>query len=232
MLGRLFGAEAFIHSGILFHDTRDDLAWVEVIDIILQIASERTWLREECGYVLCSSLEGSCLPNHNSRYAALVLEKVCKYSFAKTPEGVAIWIAVLSKYPAVALPSGIWHHNDPLNGRNKAELAQILKEAPMVGQSDNEGQKAAQTGRWSAKIHFAWHAVLAQIIPEARATSQVGHNSSDRIVFQDFWIECVDSKLSCRCIGLMLKHLRKSLRRCFNPRTEVLGLPPLPDGYY
>ena len=194
LLGRIFGAEAFIRSGIVFRGTEDDAVWAEVVDMILQIASHRTWPREECGYVLYASLEDSCLPNHDPRYAALILEKIRVHRFAKTPEGVAIWIAVQSKYPAATLPSGVWHHDDPLNSRNKAELARVLKEVSTVDQPHDESQKAAQTGRWQAKIHFAWHAVLAQIIPRTQATLKVVHKSPGRISLQDFWLECVDSR--------------------------------------
>ena len=145
--------------------------------------------------MLYAALEASSLPHHEPDYASRILDKLHSHRLAKTPEGIAIWLAVLSKYPKAALPMGVWHHEDPLSQCEKTVLAQVLREAPSQIVSLDEGQMATQTGRWNAKVHFAWHVVLSQVLstPQARHKHSV-ERSSRRLNFEDFWIECVDSE--------------------------------------
>ena len=145
--------------------------------------------------MLYATLQGSSLPRDEPWYATLILDKLRSHGLAKTAEGVALWLAVLSKYPEATTPIGVWHQGDPLCHRERTLLAQILREAPSSITSYDESQRAIQTGHWNAKLHFAWHVVLSQILSTSQAKAKGNGNSfSRRIYFEEFWVDCVDSK--------------------------------------
>ena len=196
LLGRLFGAEAIIQSGVLFQHAEGASAWRELLDIVLEMATKKPWLREECGYMLYTTIQGSMLPDHEPQYAESIVQKIQFHGLAKTPEGVAVWVAVNAKYPSMALPSGVWHKGDPLNRKEQFKLAQILKEAgPASSAQAEDDQKTAETGQWNAKVHFAWHAVLSQLLGTSSTKHQENSSKpSSRITIEQFWDECVDSE--------------------------------------
>ncbi|KAL9124859.1 MAG: hypothetical protein Q9217_005864, partial [Psora testacea] len=197
LLGRLFGAEAIIQSGILFHAVGNISGWAELLDIILNLARKKAWLREECGYMLYATIQRSRLPNHDLQYAQIALQRLQSHGLMKTPEGVAIWAATRANYPALALPCSVWHNDDPLDRKEKATLAQVLKEAFVTSSAHiDDGQKIAQMGQWNPKIHFAWPAVLPQLfsVPSTELPRK-GTNPLTRMTLKEFWDTCVDDNL-------------------------------------
>jgi DNA polymerase phi len=110
-----------------------------------------------------------------------------KNGFAKTPEGVGIWITALDRFPDMAVPAQPWKH--PLAATSLAALPAALKDS-CNETNEQEGQKKQQkAGNWTARLHFVWDIILAHYIKvggedEADASEQ----------FKQFWNRVVDGK--------------------------------------
>jgi len=183
-LGRLFGAEAIIKSGVLFSSKSPDELWEQLLDLVFDLAKKKSWLREECGWVLYAALKG--LSTMMADYAQVLVDKLHSSGLTKTPEGVALWVLIQSAYPSVRLPKHVWRHGNPLNRKEKASLARILKETSSKDDLKDSNQKDTQRGTWLHKLHFAWEVVF-----EALLTA-----GSTQLTFSELWTEAVDSKLS------------------------------------
>lgn len=199
--GRLFGAETVIKSGILLDTRVIGSAWSQILDLILGLAKLRTWLREECGWVLYQAVQGCQTGTFSTEHVQILIDKVNENRLVDTPEGVAIWVAALEKYPAVRFPKKLWRHENPLHRKEKAKLAKILREAPSHNDNDEDRgeSKTSQKGTWSPKLHFAWEVILDRLLKDPSTTSMPSTNLKDILGFSDFWEECVDSK--CRGLG-------------------------------
>lgn len=171
-------------SKILFASPVDLESWGRVLDAILEIAKKKTWLREECGWVLTGSLRTLKTLSDGQIYAQSIIDKVNSQSFFKTPEGVALWVLGHKNFPELTMPKDVFRHNDPLHRKEKTNLARILKETAPIERSDRE-EKHAQTGIWFPKLHFAWDVVLASLLEPGKK----------QVTFSEFWKETVDGKL-------------------------------------
>lgn len=187
--GRLFGAESIIKSGILFQADVNDEKWAQVLDIIFALAKRKPWLREECGFVLFNAI--NIVRDQNPRYAELILEKLNAKGFAKTPEGIAIWIAAKAECLEVQFPTDVWKHDNPLHRKEKLAVAKILNEGtiPSTVQDQAEGA-ATQKGAWSNRIHFAWDVIMAKLL---HGDVQRRPKGTKTVTFADFWEESIDS---------------------------------------
>jgi DNA polymerase phi len=194
--GRLFGAEAIIRSGILFQPDFSLAEWTRLLVLIFDLAREKPWLREECGWIIYRCIDDLASRKASGEFVTAVLNHLCSSGLARTPEGVSIWIAVNDAFPGTNFPKGAWKYDDPLDARNRASLAKIMKESP--GPEDDSGKEermAKNSGVWNSRLHFAWDAILARIydIGSERKSKDKGSESS-RISFVDFWVEVVDSE--------------------------------------
>ncbi|KAL8956896.1 MAG: hypothetical protein Q9193_005697 [Seirophora villosa] len=188
--GRLFGAEAFIKSGILFGPDASADAWLRILDIIYEIAKQKPWLREECGWILFGACQTLKKGDHDHSFIQALLDKLCHSGMAKTPEGIAIWLNIRAGLPEIQLPDGIWRHGNPLHRKEKSQLAEILKEASIGRQSDETTSQIAQKGNWTSRIHFAWIVVLDELAGNAA----VGKRPKT-VGFEEFWREAIDDHL-------------------------------------
>ena len=167
--------------------------WLEAIDFVLDIASNKKWLAQESFFLLYTLFTDLCFPRDQLLYANVLIAKLQSRSLLRTPGGVAIWLAVQSLYPEVALPDGVWHHSDPLNHKERKSLGIILMEATFPISSLDDGQISQQSGRWSPSIHFAWDVVMAQLSIEAPMSSSAQDKES-RISFGDLWTASAEGK--------------------------------------
>ena len=172
-------------------------AWDQVLDVTYDLAKKKPWLREECGFILSTSVHN--LRDKDLKYAQLIIDKLQTNGLSKTSEGIAIWIAAQSEIPSIKFPSGVWHHDDPLDRKELSRLAKILKEAPAAEPAkDASESKVPQKGAWSSNLHFAWDVILAKLLNTEPAGLKE-RKKSKRISFVDFWDHCVDGKLDqCR----------------------------------
>lgn len=169
------------------------------------MAAEKTQLREECGYVLFTAIRDAVVPSHDPDYSRVIAKTMQTFGLIRTPEGAAIWIALQSRYPGTDLPHGLWHQQSPLSEKERPALARILREATSPTTAQDKDENAASTGQWSAKPHFAWQAIISEILPRSLSKPALkAHSSgtSDILKFQQFWITCVDSRCIFREINV------------------------------
>ena len=181
-LGRLFGAEAIIKSGVLSSPKSPSSSWEQLLDLVFDLAKKKSWLREECGWVLYAALKDQSTMTVDN--VQLLLDKLHSSGLTKTPEGVALWVLIQSMYPDVQLPKHVWHHGNPLHRKEKAPLARILKETSSKDDLKDSDQKDAQRGTWFHKLHFAWEVVFGALLK----------THSKQLTFSELWTEAVDSK--------------------------------------
>ncbi|PYH78239.1 hypothetical protein BO82DRAFT_291688 [Aspergillus uvarum CBS 121591] len=202
--GRLFGAEAIIKSGILFQ-AAPGAEWTRLLDRVFELAKKKPWLREECGWIVFRCvLDLASSPKEEQVKVKLVevaLERLCAHDLAKTPEGVAVWLAAKEGFPSAKFPAKVWKHEDPLDAKERVSLGKVMKDsssnssASAGQQEEEEGKKggaAANSGVWNSKLHFAWDVVLGRLaqVPKAKAKGE-----SSRLGFAEFWTEVVDNGL-------------------------------------
>ncbi|MCJ1281727.1 DNA-directed DNA polymerase [Xylographa opegraphella] len=182
-LGRLFGSEAIIKSGILSLPEPSLAHWKRVLDLIFDLAKKKSWLREECGWVLCAALKDS--HTINSTYVEVLFQRLDSAGLTKTPEGVGLWITAQQAYPDSKYPKHVWHHGNPLHRKEKASLARILKETSTNHDTDGKAKKTSQRGTWTSRLHFSWDIVFQALLKD----------HPKQLAFSDLWIEAVDNGL-------------------------------------
>ncbi|KAK2875593.1 hypothetical protein FQN49_001579 [Arthroderma sp. PD_2] len=199
--GRLFGAEAILKSSILYQPGVQFENWTRLLSLIFELANKKPWLREECGYIIFYAIRDIGARNRSSKYVDSALAALCQNNLAKTPEGVAIWIAAmeLSLSPAVVFPSDVWSHDNPLNTGEKASLGKIMKQSSKHDSSNGEEAKVKSSGVWNPKLPFAWDPILTKLyaIPteKRQGEGKVKKTKATQLTFADFWAEVVDRGL-------------------------------------
>ncbi|KAH6650353.1 DNA polymerase phi-domain-containing protein [Chaetomium tenue] len=174
--GQLFGIECFVRSGVLSDKTR----WLSVLDLLLKLSSKKSWLKSQCGYVVVQAIS-----QMDQKLAEDTLEKLSEAGFAKTPEGVGIWIAALDRFPKMKVPKQPWRH--PLVATSLAALPAALKDSGREASAEDGGSKKPKQGNWTAQLHFVWDLIVAHFV-------KLGAQSkSDAIEqFKQFWNRVVD----------------------------------------
>ncbi|KAL8952334.1 MAG: hypothetical protein Q9222_001745 [Ikaeria aurantiellina] len=191
-LGRIFGAEALIKSRIVFQPSISAIAWPKVLDIIFDAARKKSWLREECGYILYGSVQTLRAEKHDLDFVQTLINKLCTNDLARTAEGVAIWLKIRASFPKVTLPSGQWRNENPLHHQEKSRLAKVLKESSRDGTNKTD-QEFSGKGSWTPKIHFAWHVIFTELTREKSANIQ--EQKAKGVKFEEFWQVAVDEHL-------------------------------------
>ncbi|GAB1195078.1 hypothetical protein APSETT444_004332 [Aspergillus pseudonomiae] len=191
--GRLFGAEAIIKSGILFKPKAPFSEWTKLLDLVFDLAKKKPWIREECGWIVYRCVYELSAQNADAKFVESALERLCTHDLARTPEGVSIWLAAKDLFPKVQLPSKVWKHDDPLDAKERNQLAKVMKESSVSeAEGENKGSKAKASGVWNSKLHFAWDAVLSRL---SETSAKESKSKTSRLSFIDFWTEVVDNGL-------------------------------------
>mgnify|MGYP002717880839 CR=1 FL=1 len=164
--------------------------WTQVIDLVLELAQKKPWIREECGWIIYQCVYDLAARKMEPKYIQSALEQLCVRDLARSPEGVAIWLAAKDMFPNATFPSKIWKHDDPLDSKERSSMSKIMKESgAAASEGENKVNTAKSSGVWNNKLHFAWDAVLSRTSVEAKDKSK-----KSRMTFTDFWTEVVDSK--------------------------------------
>ncbi|KAK0728926.1 DNA polymerase phi-domain-containing protein [Apiosordaria backusii] len=172
--GQLFGVECFVRSGTLFQDGK---RWEEILGLLLQLSMKKSWLKTQCGYVIVQAVA-----QMGKKMAEETLAKLAEEGFAKTPEGVGIWITALDKFPDMKVPSQPWRN--PLAASSLAALPAALKDS---GREQTSDEKKPKAGNWTAQLHFVWDLILAHF---AKAGQKSEAEASEQ--FEQFWNRVVD----------------------------------------
>ncbi|KAJ5101617.1 hypothetical protein NUU61_003839 [Penicillium alfredii] len=193
VFGRLFGAEAIIKSSVLFQPAVPFTQWTKVLDLVFELSQKKPWIREECGWIVYRCVYDLSSRKMNAKFAEAALERLCSHDLARSPEGVAIWLAAKDMFPTAEFPSKAWKHDDPLDTKERNSLSKIMKESSAAdSEDDNQAKNAKSSGVWNSKLHFAWDAVLSRT---SDGSPKSKTSKSSRLSFADFWTEVVDNGL-------------------------------------
>jgi len=191
LIGRMSSYSSIINSGILFRTPKPTSDFEAVFEALCIAAQETHWLREECGLNLCTAVRLAASAKCEAAYAENLIGILDSYKLSKTPEGVAVWLAVRTNYPEAQLPLNVWHHQDPLYKKSLPILTSVFKQtnAAAAAPETTEG-KTVQPGSRQMAPNFAWDHIIASFIHSG------GSRSEKQKKFRQFWIEVVDSKFS------------------------------------
>jgi DNA polymerase phi len=183
--GRLFGLEALIKSSTLFLQASPLDHWIQVLNLVFELAKKKTWLREECGWIVYDALPAIPASDAGNVFFQATIDRLCANGLAKTPEGVAIWLYIRRHNPNVELPGSPWRHNNPLDRSNLTTLAKVMKETPPPEEGvGGEEMTSGQKGSWNSKLHFAWNVVISELC-DSDTVKTTG-------LFREFWQSVVD----------------------------------------
>ncbi|EEP76229.1 conserved hypothetical protein [Uncinocarpus reesii 1704] len=192
--GRLFGAEAILKSAILLQEGVIFDNWKKLLSLVFDLATKKPWLREECGYIIYCAVRDIAVKAADVKYINTVIGALAENGLAKTPEGVAIWLAAKESALPVSFVPGIWQDGNPLHSKERTTLAKIMKESSDPhSDGDGENGAAAKSRVWNPKLHFAWEPILAKLYAPFQA--KAGDKAPKQISFADFWTEVVDNGL-------------------------------------
>lgn len=161
--------------------------------MIFDLAKKKPWIREECGWIVYRCIYDLSSQKANVKFAEAALERLCSNDLARTPEGVSIWLAVKEIFPNASVPSKVWKHDDPIDSKERTQLAKVMKESS-ASEPDGQGKNAKASGVWNSKLHFAWEAVLTRVSDVPKKEKSMSKESGTRISFADFWTDLVESE--------------------------------------
>ena len=167
--------------------------WEHLLELLCSLGKAKSWLREECGWIVYQAVQDLASRSTRTEYAQIVVDKLHSSGLSRTPEGIAVWLIVRSKFHFLKLPSKVWHSEDPLNRKDKQRLASILKEAPTSGSGKNaQNGESSHKGLWTSRLHFAWDIVISAVLNSDENHVISGEKTSKRMNFASFWLEAVD----------------------------------------
>ncbi|KAK1623619.1 DNA polymerase phi [Colletotrichum phormii] len=188
--GQLFGLECFVRAKILFLEEEGPNRWIEILRLLVKLGGKKIWLRPQCGWVVAQALAQLDRPR-----VEMVLQQLVELGWAKTPEGVGIWLVAFEQCPELTTGDKAKHHH-PLSSRNLNDLAGILKES---GQDDVEKQQKQQQqqqqqsrrghyvknkkANWTPQLHFVWDLIVRHFLRKGPAGVDE---------FRSFWKRVVD----------------------------------------
>ncbi|KAJ1327495.1 DNA polymerase phi [Microdochium nivale] len=178
--GQLFGLQCFVEAKIIFDD---DSRWHKILDLLLKAADKKVWLRSHCGWVIVEAL-----PHMGQARAEDLLKKLSELGWAKTAEGVGIWLKVRAIYPGIKTPAKPWR--DPLAPGSIPELARVLKESVKQDTGEDKNGPKLKQGNASAQLNFVWDLILASF-----STRDGSSRTHDKDLFKQFWSTVVDDGL-------------------------------------
>ncbi|KAI3330867.1 DNA polymerase phi-domain-containing protein [Ustulina deusta] len=178
--GRLFGLQCFVGAKILFADSAK---WPRVLDLLLEMAQKKVWIRSHCGWVIVE-----CLPQMGQERAEAALQGFSDIGLGKTAEGVGIWLRARSCYPSIKLPPKPWV--DPLSPTALPEVARVLKENIANDTGEDAAVPKLKQSNWTAQLHFVWDLILATLLESNTADKK---HMKEQVKL--FWTTVIDDGL-------------------------------------
>lgn len=181
MLGRRYAFQSLLQSGIMFRSDVEPTAWTHYLDLVLDLALEKQWLRRECGLMLFEFLVSQASEALRTDQVQAVVDGLDARALSKTPEGVALWLTIDQRFPAVSLPKGVWHKKDPLSPKELSTLAKVLRDGSIDEAKDaSRGAKSKQPGAPQTIPGFAWSVILNHLYKNEKDST-----------FGNFWDQAV-----------------------------------------
>ncbi|TGJ86702.1 hypothetical protein E0Z10_g2044 [Xylaria hypoxylon] len=178
--GRLFGIHCFVEAKILF---ADGTRWPKVLDLLLEMAHRKVWIRSHCGWVIVE-----CLPQMGQEGAEAALQGFSDIGLGKTAEGVGIWLRARSCYPNIKLPPKPWV--DPLSPASLPEVARVLKENVANDTGEDAAVAKLKQSNWTAQLHFVWDLILATLL---ESNTKDKKHTKEQVKL--FWTTVIDDAL-------------------------------------
>ena len=178
LLGRRFAFHAVLQSDIALHQDFPDQDWEKIVQLIFDLATEKPWLRRECGSMLFEYIDSHGSKLQSSQIQS-VLEIASERSMLKTPEGVGLWLLIQGKFLEANLPKGTWHHNSPLSSKERPVLSKLLLE-----DATGDDFSIKKAGARQSNPSIAWKVILSNLLPL--------HETKP---FEKFWDICVASTM-------------------------------------
>ncbi|KAI1302778.1 DNA polymerase phi-domain-containing protein [Xylaria venustula] len=178
--GRLFGLQCFVEAKILFADST---RWPKVLDLLLEIAQKKVWIRSHCGWVIVE-----CLPQMGQEQAEAALQGFSDMGLGKTAEGVGIWLRARSCYPKIKVPPKPWV--DPLSPAALSEVARVLKDNIANDNGEDAAALKLKQSNWTAQLHFVWDLILATLL---ESNTEEKMNLKEQVKL--FWTTVIDDGL-------------------------------------
>jgi len=180
-IGLLFGLQCLVRARVLFVDEEE--RWEKVFENLLHLAKKKSWMREECGFIIVEALE-----QMEQQRVEETVKRIQEAGLAASPEGVGIWLTARRKFSGMKFPSKPWGQNgNPLE--HLSALAKALKESSSAADKET-GEGVQQTGSWHHQLHFAWDIVLHECV----GSTVAGLHDSTAAHFADFWKIAVDGR--------------------------------------
>ncbi|KAF2773590.1 hypothetical protein EJ03DRAFT_101909 [Teratosphaeria nubilosa] len=180
LLGRRFAFQAILQSDIAKSTKLPNTSWRHLLDAVCNLASQKDWLRSECGAMLWQYLESEGSEGISDGRISNLIDSLNNSSMLKTAEAIAIWLSVASKDKEL-LPKGVWHKKDPLSSDERPTLKKILLGSSVSDAHEPRKRKGMQSGSRQSQPSFAWRVVLSHL-------SRRGSKA-----FKDTWEDIVES---------------------------------------
>ncbi|WFD42526.1 DNA-directed DNA polymerase [Malassezia psittaci] len=189
---RLFGIYTLIRSDLLYKPSSSLAVFKRVFQVILSIASTKTWLSEPCGYVLLELIKPLADKSESQpEWAHLALQfaaqRVCA-SQHLSPPTLALIMTLAQINPEIFNDVQVkmpLKSSEVLAPSNLPILARTLREAAPLFLEADATQPTG--GTWTAKLPLAWDLLLAKHF--------TGIDSKKSAPFADFWRVVVDESL-------------------------------------
>lgn len=205
-IGRVSALSSIFHSEVLFdsgHKSAFEALVIEpnesfkmAVAGLVDVAKNVPWLREECGLTLCQTVRLLAKGNHKPFYVTQILDSLKAAELLKTPQGIAIWLEVMSLAPAANLPKKIWHKFDPLSRTEVATLSTILRQTsePSLAVEEGAATVPSASGARQHTPSFAWDTILQALVVRSAKGRDLALAEARSSMFGHFWNEVVDSE--------------------------------------
>ena len=157
LLGRCFALNAILNSNFASSSKADDEDWLSFFSEFVNLASQKPWLRKECGHMLYKWL---ATDEVSTILIQCLIDAMSQKSIWKTPEGVALWLITSEHHSTVKLPKDVWHHRDPLSSKERSSLSKAMRES---SNDADQGKEVAKSGARQSVPNFAWTVVLSTL---------------------------------------------------------------------
>ncbi|ANB15170.1 Pol5p [Sugiyamaella lignohabitans] len=212
--GTLFALRTLAQSPLLFKSSTTIREFERFIDLSLELAQRKIWLRESVFFALCDLIKKLTHDKfENLGYSIknaieLTLKKVQDAGVTLTSEGVALYLSLDEGQRNEFSITGGWKNNDPLLTSNLVSLAKALKEVPVNNeQNEDASDRAKLKGNWKPTLHFVWELLIQElngIKKNNEATKSKDKKSNkikkdnvipQRVGIDEFWKVVVDESL-------------------------------------
>jgi len=157
-LGRRFALHALLKTDVGLDGQLPTSEWQHLVQSIVQLATEKQWLRRECCTMLYEYLASPQASKLDDDRVRVVIDGLVERKLAKTLEGVGLWLLVQEQFAEVKLRKGVWHHKDPLAVKDLPILAKVLLEA-----SEDDAGPNNKAGSRQTLPSFTWSMILRRL---------------------------------------------------------------------